>query len=116
MSSKSDFFATRAPRAEHTLKAVAKGFIRAEARSLGSLTSLEHERAPLVAHRASHEAARRPRSCPEAPGRDLENDMPTVLRLLSFGHVCTSKWCLGTILRILRFGALNHGFLTIGVG
>ena len=31
-------------------------------------------------------------------------------------HVRTSKWCLGTILRILRFGALNNGFLTIGVG
>ena len=40
----------------------------------------------------------------------------SVLVILSFGHVCTSKWCLGTILRILRFGALNHGFLTIGVG
>ena len=26
------------------------------------------------------------------------------------------KMVPGTILRILKFGALNHGFLTIGVG
>jgi len=39
----------------------------------------------LMVDRASHEAARRPRSCPEAPGRDLASGMPTVLRLLRFG-------------------------------
>ena len=113
---KSDFFATRAPRAERTLKEVAKGCVQAGVRSLSSLISPEHEWALLVAHRASCEAARPPRSCPGAPGRDLDNNMPTVLSILRFGHVRTSKCRRGDILRILRFGALNNGFLTIGVG
>ena len=60
---KSDFFATRAPRAERTLKEVAKGCVQAGVRSLSSLISPEHEWALLVAHRAS---TARPQGPPEA--------------------------------------------------
>jgi len=84
----SDFFATRAPRAEHTLKAIAKGFVRAGARSLGSLTSLEHERAPLVAHRASNEAPPKlPRSSGTGPGERHGDGFET----FEIWHVRTSK-------------------------
>ena len=68
-----------------------------------------------MAHRASHEAARRPRRCPEALGRDLERHADD-FETFEIWHVRTSKYRPGDILRILRIGALNNGFLTIGVG